>query len=49
MSYRKVKRKKRGRIVRAVARSTMGGKGLIKKRQAYKKAYPKLGRPSKKK
>ena len=49
MSYKKVKRKKRGRIVRAVAHATKGGKGKIKKRQAYKKAYPKRGRPKKKK
>ena len=49
MSYRKVKRKKRGRIVRAVAYATKGGKGKIKKRPAYKKAYPKRGRPKKKK
>lgn len=47
MGYKKVKRKKRGRIVRAVAHATKGGKGKIKKRPAYKKAYPKRGRPKK--
>jgi len=46
--YRKIKRKKRGRVVRAVARPTKGGKGSIKKRPSYKKAYPKRGRPKKK-
>lgn len=49
MAYKKVKRKKRGRLVRAVAHATKGGKGKIKKRPAYKKAYPKRGRPKKKK
>lgn len=48
MSYRRVRRIKRGRIVRAVAKSTKGGKGKIKKRPAYKKAYPKRGRPKNK-
>lgn len=49
MGYKKVKRRKRGRIVRAVAKTTKRGKGRIKKRSAYKKAYPKRGRPKKKK
>lgn len=49
MPYKKVKRKKRGRIVRSVAKATKGGKGRIKKRPAFKKAYPKRGRPKKKK
>ena len=49
MSYNKLKRKKRGRVVRAIAHATKGGKGRIKKRPAYKKAYPKRGRKSKKK
>ncbi len=49
MGYKKVKRKKRGRIVRAMAHATPKGKGKIKKRPAYKKAYPKRGRPKKKK
>lgn len=49
MSYKKVKRKKRGRLVRSVAKATKGGSGHIKKRPAYKKAYPKRGRPKKKK
>ena len=49
MSYSKLKRKKRGRVVRAVAKNTPGGSGKIKKRKAYKKAYPKRGRPKKRK
>lgn len=49
MSYRKLKRKKRGKVVRAIAKATKGGKGRIKKRPAYKRAYPKRGRPKKKK
>jgi hypothetical protein len=49
MGYKKIKRRKRGRVVRAVAKTTKGGKGKIKKRRAYKKAYPKRGRPKKKK
>lgn len=48
MSYKKLKRKKRGRVVKAVAYATKGGRGKIKKRPAYKKAYPKIGRPKKK-
>lgn len=46
--YKKIKRKKRGRVVRAMAKATKGGKGKIKKRKSYKKAYPKRGRPKKK-
>ena len=43
MTYaRKIKsRSARGRVVRAVAKSTKGGKGPIKKRPAYKKAMKK--------
>lgn len=48
MSYRRVKRKKRGRLVRSMAKTTPKGKGRIAKRPAYKKAYPKRGRPKKK-
>lgn len=49
MGIRKVKRKQRGRIVRSLAKATPGGKGKIKKRSAFKKAFPKRGRPKKKK
>jgi hypothetical protein len=36
-SYRKIKRRSRGKIIYSLARTTKRGKGRIKKRQAYKK------------
>lgn len=42
MGYKKVKpRKLRGRLVRAMAKTTKGGKGKISSRPAYKKAMKK--------
>lgn len=49
MGIKKLKRKQRGRTVRALAKTTPRGKGRIKKRPAFKKAFPKIGRPKKRK
>jgi len=35
--YTKQKRRSRGKTIHALARTTKGGKGKIKKRRAYKK------------